>query len=111
MNVDLGGRALDRVAGFLVRRDADEVTAVEDPVDPGDVEIALDLVPPRVGRERLPVYLPRVLDARARLGLASQAHRQSLDDRVLRGTHGEVQVAVLATDGRHCEEETVSICL
>lgn len=96
LDVDLCRRTLDRISSFLVSGHADEVSAVEDTVDPGDAKIATVLVPSRARRQRLAVDFPRVLDPRARLRLASQAHGGTLGDRVLAGAHGEVKVTVLA---------------
>lgn len=104
MNVDLDGRALDREAGLLVRGHADELPAVQDSIDPGDIKIALNLVPAWARSERLSVHLPRVLDVRARLGLASQTNRTSFDDRMLRRTNREVKIAILAARKRHCKK-------
>lgn len=96
MDVDLGRRTLDGVSSFLVSGHADEVSTVEDTIDPGDAKIATVLMSSRARRQRLAVDLPRVLDPRTRLRLASQTYRRSLGDRVLAGAHGEVKVAVLA---------------
>lgn len=96
MDVDLGRRTLDGVSSFLVSGHADEVSTVKDTIDPGDAKIATVLMPSRTRRQRLAVDLPRVLDPRTRLRLASQTYRRSLGDRVLAGAHGEVKVAVLA---------------
>lgn len=106
MDVDLGRRTLDGVSSFLVSGHADEVSTVEDTIDPGDAKIATVLMPSRARRQRLAVDLPRVLDPRTRLRLASQTYRRSLGDRVLAGAHGEVKVAVLAEHRRrYCEKE------
>lgn len=87
--------------------DADEVATVEDSVHPGDAKVAAILVSPWTRCQRLSVDLPRVLDQRTGLCLASQTHRGSLGDRVLAGTHGEVEAAVLTKYRYHCANTSI----
>ena len=106
LNVDLGRWTLDGKSSFLVSGDADEVPAVENPVDPGYTKIAVLLVSTWTRCQRLSVDFPRVSDPRARLRFTSQPYRWSLDHRVLAGTHGEVQIAILAKYRRyHCAKK------
>jgi hypothetical protein len=75
LHVDLGGRALDAGAGALVRGHADEASAVEDPAEPGDVEVPVLDVPPGARGQGLAVDFPSVADVVARLGATPQPHR------------------------------------
>lgn len=111
LNVDLGGRTLNRVAGFLVHGHTNKTSTVQDPTDPGDVKIALDLMPPRTGSKRLSVHFPRVLNMRAWLSLASQANRRSFDDRMFRGTHRKKKIAILTMSECHCKKKSVILLI
>lgn len=111
LNVDLGGRALDWIAGFLVCGHANEVPAVQDSIDPSDIKIAFDLMPSRTGSKRLSIYFPRVLDMRAWLSLASQADRKSFDNRVFRGAHRKIKITILAVSRCRCEKKRNAVSL
>lgn len=111
LNVNLGGRALDRIAGLLVCGHTNEVAAVQDSIDPSDIKIALDLMPSRAGSKRLSVYFPRVFNMRAGLSLASQANRKSFDNRVFCGAHRKVEIAILAMSRCRCKRNIVLLTM
>jgi len=108
LNVDLGGRALDRRVSFLVCGHANEVPAVQDSIDPSDIKITLDLMPSRTGSERLSIYFPRVFNMRAWLSLASQANRRSFDNRVFGGADRKVEIAILTVSRCRYEKKKSS---
>lgn len=106
LNVNLGGRTFNRVTGFFVHGYTNKTSTVQDPTDPRDVKIALDLMPPRARSKLLSVHFPRVFNMRAWLSLASQTNRRSFDGRMFRGTHRKVKLAILFVSECYCKTIT-----